>query len=199
MFALAPWEDASGAPDESGVPPDSGEEIDATALLYYREFVGCVWDEWPVINKNPEPGECDFTDYRGFDHWEGGAWIEIQEKSAVLIFGRKGLGDNCYGNQEDCGGDPCDYSKGYHAYPYEPQILFYDPNKFKDVISGTKEPWELMPYEVLSPENRFFSGECATLGAAAYDQERALIYVPEQEAGNDGETAVHVWKVVLEQ
>jgi len=38
-------------------------------------------------------------------------------------------------------------------------------------------------------------GECATLGAAAYDRERGLLYVAEQEAGSSGETVVHVWQV----
>ncbi len=41
--------------------------------------------------------------------------------------------------------------KGYHAYPYEPQILFYDPEEVKEVVAGTRQPWEVIPCAVYSP------------------------------------------------
>ena len=179
LYALAPWED--------GNPPESGQNLDAVALLYYPEI-------YPECLDNPD--ECYFPDYRPKDDWGGGAWVQTAGKSGILIFGRKGLGDNCYGTTEECGGDPCDMSKGYHAYPYEPQILFYDPEELKEVIAGTREPWEVVPYEIYSPVNEVIDQECAILGAAAYDQARGLIYVTEQEAGPWGETVVHVWEVL---
>ncbi len=178
LYALAPWEDGS--------PPESGHNLDALALLYYPEIYDCVWED---------PTVCHFPDYRAVDNWGGGAWVQTAGKSGVLIFGRKGLGNNCYGTQEECSGDPCVASKGYHAYPYEPQILFYDPGELREVIAGTRQPWEVVPYEVYSPANAVMDQECAILGAAAYDQERGLIYVTEQEAGPWGETVVHVWEV----
>jgi len=178
LYALAPWED--------GTPPASGQNLDALALLYYPEIYPECLDD---------PDECTFPNYRPKDDWGGGAWVQTADQSGVLIFGRKGLGDNCYGTPEECGGDPCDPYKGYHAYPYEPQILFYDPEELKEVTAGTREPWEVMPYEVYSPVSEVLDQECATLGAAAYDQERGLIYVTEQEAGPWGETVVHVWEV----
>ena len=178
LYALAPWED--------GNPPASGQNLDALALLYYPEIYDCVWED---------PDVCHFPDYRAMDNWGGGAWVQTAGKSGILIFGRKGLGDNCYGTPEECGGDPCVASKGYHAYPYEPQILFYDPGELEEVIAGTREPWEVVPYEVYSSVNEVIDQECAILGAAAYDQERGLIYVTEQEAGPWGETVVHVWRV----
>jgi hypothetical protein len=178
LYALAPWED--------GNPPESGQNLDALALLYYPEIYDCVWED---------PDVCHFPGYRAMDNWGGGAWVQTADKSGVLIFGRKGLGDNCYGTPEECSGDPCVASKGYHAYPYEPQILFYDPDELREVMAGTREPWEVIPYEVYSPVNEVIDQECAILGAAAYDQERGLIYVTEQEAGSWGETVVHVWEV----
>lgn len=187
LYASAPWED--------GNPPTSGQSLDALALLYYPEIIACVWEDEGDINEHPAPGVCHFPGYRGMDHWNGGAWVQSAAGSAILIFGRKGLGDNCYGTQAECGGDPCVPSKGYHAYPYEPQILFYDPEEIKAVLAGTKEPWEVLPYEVYSPADEMIGGECATLGAAAYDRERGLLYVAEREAGPDGETVVHVWRV----
>jgi hypothetical protein len=128
------------------------------------------------------------------DNWGGGVWLEAASGRGILIFGRKGLGDNCYGSTELCGEDPCAPSSGYHAYPYEPQILFYDPEEVEEALAGTREPWEVLPYEVHTVEE-VLEPECAVLGAAAYDQQRGLIYVAEQEAGPWGETAVHVWRV----
>jgi hypothetical protein len=153
------------------------------ALLYYPEIYPECLDD---------PDECYFPNYRPKDDWGGGAWVQTADKSGILIFGRKGLGDNCYGTPEECGGDACDPYKGYHAYPYEPQILFYDPAELEQVIAGTREPWEVLPYEVYSPLSEVIDQECATLGAAAYDQQRGLIYVTEQGAGPWGETMVHV-------
>jgi hypothetical protein len=40
-----------------------------------------------------------------------------------------------------------------------------------------------------------FNPECGILGAATYDAARGLVYAAEQEAGPDGQLAVHVWKV----
>jgi len=178
LYALAPWKD--------GAPPTSGQNLDALALVYYPEIYDCVW-----VN----PAVCHFSGYRAADNWGGGAWVQTTGASAILIFGRKGLGDSCYGTPEHCGGDPCVPSKGYHAYPYEPQILFYDPEDLKAVVAGTKEPWEVLPYEIYSPADKMLGGECATLGAAVYDRERGLLYVAEREAGPSGETVVHVWSV----
>ena len=86
-------------------------------------------------------------------------------------------------------------SKGYHAYPYEPQILFYDPDNLKEVIAGTRAPWEVLPYEVYSPVSEMLQPECAIFGAVTYDPERGHIYATEQTAGPWGETVVHVWTV----
>jgi hypothetical protein len=186
LYALAPWED--------GDPPASGQNLDALPLLYYPEVYECVWEGEHNIREQPAEGVCLFPGYRAMDQWTGGAWVQTADKSGILIFGRKGLGDNCYGPPEECGGDPCNPYQGYHAYPYEPQILFYDPEDLRQVLAGSREPWEVLPYAVHTVKE-VFNAQCATLGAAAYDPERGLIYVTEMEAGPWGETAVHVWEV----
>ena len=178
LYALAPWED--------GNPPASGQNLDALALVYYPEIYDCVWGD---------PDLCHFPDYRAKDDWGGGAWVQMEDKSAILIFGRKGLGESCYGTQQECSGDPCDPYKGYHAYPYEPQILFYDQEELKEVVAGTRAPWEVLPYEVYRPVSEVFDPGCGIFGAVAYDSERRLIYVTEQTAGPWDETVVHVWKI----
>mgnify|MGYP001123021462 CR=1 FL=1 len=187
LYALAPWED--------GDPPASGQNLDALALVYYPERYECVWEDEGNINEHPAPGVCRFPDYRAADSWGGGAWLEADSGTGILIFGRKGLGDNCYDTAEACGGDPCSIYRGYHAYPYEPQILFYDPEELTEVVAGTKEPEDVLPHAAYSPTDEVIGGECALLGAAAHDRERGLIYVAEQQAGPWGETVVHVWHV----
>lgn len=187
LYALAPWQD--------GAPPPDGKNLDALALLYYPEVYQCVWQTEGEINEHPAPGTCHFPGYRAADDWGGGAWVESSAGAAILIFGRVGLGDNCYGPAERCRGDPCSPSSGYHAYPYEPQILFYDPAALAEVAAGTREPWEVLPYAVYRPMDEALDQECALLGAAAHDRKRGLLYVAEQEVGPWGETVVHVWQV----
>jgi len=178
LYALAPWQD--------GDPPTSGQTLEALPLLYYPEiYPGCLDD----------PEQCHFPDYRPKDDWGGGAWLQDRDTSGVLIVGRKGLGPNCYGTPAECGGDPCDPYKGYHAYPYEPQILFYDPAELEEVVIGDREAWEVVPYDVYSPVDMVLDPACATLAAAAHDGERKVLYVTEQGAGPGGETAVHAWRV----
>ncbi len=176
LYALAPWQD--------GAPPAPGQALDALALLYYPEVYACVDD----------PAHCAFPDYRPGDRWSGGAWIETPVRHGILIFGRKGLGPSCYGTAEACGGDPCDPYKGYHAYPYLPQILFYDPGQLVEALRGFREPWEVVPYAT-QPVTHVFGGECASLGGVAYDEARGLLYVAELEVGGDGETVIHVWAI----
>jgi hypothetical protein len=187
LYAVAPWQD--------GNPPSSGQNLDALALLYYPEIPECVWETEGDINENPAPDLCHFPNYRAADAWGGGVWLETESQRAILIVGQKGLGDNCYGSAEACGGDPCSPYQGYHAHPYEPRILFYDPQELQAVRAGTKEPWEVLPYATLTPTDEVFGGACAALGAATHDRERGLIYVAEQEAGPCGETVIHVWQV----
>lgn len=173
LYALAPWED--------GRPPAPRAELEALALVYYPEIIPCI--------ENPEL--CHFPGYRTADIWAGGAWIEAEGKSAILIFGRKGLGPNYYGP----GNLECDSSKGWHADPYEPQILFYDPADIVMVKNGSMKPWEVVPYEVLAPRGVMFAGACASFSAVAHDSKRRLIYATEAGAGEWGAVAVHVWQV----
>lgn len=183
LFASAPWED--------GNPPAASSDLDAEALLYYPEIYECVWESSDF---------CTYPDYSAADHWNGGAWIDTASSNAVIIVGRKGLGKSCYGTPEECSNDACVISKGYHAYPYQPQILFYDPEELKSVLLGKKSPWQVLPYQVMSLENRAYKRGCAVIGAAALDSDNGYLYVTEKEIddidnGMWGVTVVHVWKI----
>jgi hypothetical protein len=179
LYASAPWED--------GDPPTPGQDLDALALLYYPEVMACTENEFDA---------CHFPGYRVNDDWGGGAWVEAGGRTAVLIFGIKGLGDNCYGIPgEDCPASQCSESKGWHSDPYEPQILFYDPDHLAGVVDGSMNPWDVAPYAIHRPLADVLNPACANLNAVAYDAIRNLIYVTESTAGPWGETVVHVWEV----
>ena len=175
----------------------SGTTILVSPGIYnLTDAIHVINDGITIRSSTGNPEACYFPNYRPADDWGGGAWVQTSTKRGILISGRKGLGDNCYGIPgETCGPDACDPYKGYHAYPYEPQILFYDPQELVEAIAGTKQPWEIVPYAIYTLTSEVLDHECATLGAAAYDQDRRILYVTEQEAGPWGETVVHVWQV----
>jgi hypothetical protein len=188
LYATAPWQE--------GNPPLAGAELAAQPLLYYPEYIPCVWADDTVINPIPAPDTCAFPNYRAVDHWAGGAWIVAGERAAVLFFGRKGLGANCYGSAETCGEDSCKISQGYHAYPYQPQILFYDPDDLLAAARGERDPWSVLPYRSYAATDSILGrADCAILGAAAWDAGRHRLYVVEQQVGDAGTTVVHVWDV----
>ena len=187
LYAMAPWTD--------GNPPTAGAELDAIALVYYPWSFSCtenVFTDCLFQLPGGAPG------YRVDDDWGGAAWIESGDRAGVLVFGRKGLGDNCYGiaDGDQCPTSLCDASYGWHSDPYEPQILFYDPDEIAEVVAGAREPWQVLPYEVYRPTAEVFDADCGRLSGVAYDRQRQLLYVTERAAGEFGMTAVHVWRVV---
>lgn len=185
LYATAPWDD--------GDPPAAGQDLDAVALLFYPWVLACTENQFD---------QCHLPGYRVDDRWGGAAWVDTGGKRGVLVFGLKGLGDNCYGVPdpsdpiEPCPTSLCFQDKGWHSDPYEPQILFYDPGQLAEVAAGNREPWQVLPYRVWRPTAEVFGPDCALLDAVAYDPERRLVYVTESLAGPWGETAVHVWEVL---
>lgn len=179
LYATAPWLD--------GNPPASGQDLAALALLYYPVVPDCVERDDTL---------CHFPNYRAADDWGGGAWIEAGDKTAVVIMGRKGLGANCYGIPgEDCQPSLCTSDKGWHADPYEPQLLFYDPADLAAVAAGAKAPWSVLPYTTYRPTQELLRPDCGILNAVAYDATRQLLYATESTAGPAAETVVHVWAI----
>ena len=74
-------------------------------------------------------------------------------------------------------------------------MLFYDPAEIAQAAAGTRDPWDVLPYEIFRPTLEVFNPGCPRLDAVAFDRQRQLIYVTESQAGPWGETAVHVWRV----
>ncbi|MEA2089036.1 MAG: hypothetical protein U9O55_04345, partial [Patescibacteria group bacterium] len=175
MHAYGPW--------NQGNPPSPESVIEQITLLSY--VGGHVWQC---------PNNDDMCKVR--DKWEGGAWLTAGDKSAVVLTGVKGLGEDYYGESPNgCGG------KGYHNLGgYKPYMLFYDPDDLADVAEGIKEPYEPQPYVTLDcGEYAFTSYDICRAGysSAGYDREHGLLYVAEPHV--DGPMAViHVFSIKSE-
>ncbi|GJQ57857.1 MAG: hypothetical protein D8M57_03805 [Candidatus Scalindua sp. AMX11] len=153
LFAFGPYND--------GNPPGNGAVLDAVPLIWYPKGGGYY----------PDYSECD--------RWGGGAWLTAGEKSAVVFVGSKALGDTYYGDGRSF---DCSNAKGYHCTPYEPQIIFYDPEDLTSVANGGKKPYQVVPYAIFRPAG-FMWDQCRVdLGGAAFDRARGLLYVFQKSA-----------------
>ncbi|MCA9997330.1 MAG: hypothetical protein KDE56_16340 [Anaerolineales bacterium] len=149
MFAYAPWL-------HPVQPPPPGATLDVVPLVYYTL------------------DEHEIPDHKIPDEWEGGAWLTAPSKQAVVITGRKSLGEEYYGEARP--GD-CDPYKGYHGDPYEPQILFYDPADLAASARGEVEPWDVLPYERWTVTDILFPTCEGFLPGAAFDTDNGYLYI----------------------
>ncbi|MBZ0269934.1 hypothetical protein K8I85_17415, partial [bacterium] len=170
LYAFAPWQSPSLA---------HGTELDAVCLLLYPT------------------GGGHFPGYCAADKWTGGAWMDFEDRSAVLIVGVKGTGQQFYGDGD---ASRCSSSKGFHCDPYEAQFLFYNPNDLAAVARGDRQPWEVLPYATIVPSDLW--PQCMVRpNCAAFDAERGLLYVLQYNGGripaDNGTrvTVVHVFRV----
>jgi hypothetical protein len=140
------------------------------------------------------------------DSWRGGAWLTLGNKQAVVIAGRKALGDFYYGEArpQDCTPD-----KGYHGPPYEVEMLFYSPASLIHAANGSLPAEGLRPWfrwDSLTDGggiNQYLFSTCSQeIGGLAYDRERNLLYLVQLNAGaladnrNEPFPVVHVFRVI---
>lgn len=165
------------AVDHRANPPDGGA-LEAVKLLEY-----------------PPAGD-HFPGWSPCDRWEGLAWVEAGERSAVVFAGRRGRGVADYGkpgevtarqNRRTCG-----TAKGYHCDPYDPELVFYDPAELARVAAGELEPFDVLPYASLSLAPVFLETCLYDLGAMAYDPSSRRLFLVQQNGENG---VVHLWKI----
>lgn len=169
LFAIAPHNYSNA------VPPDGGA-LPVMPLIYY------------------DRDHDTFPNYVENDTWRGGAWITAGDKEAVIFVGVKCLGEVCYGNPDYCS-DGCGGGKGYHCYPRQPQMIFYDPNDLKDVAKGQKHPWDPQPYAVLNLQDVIpFYEECTQTQGATYDRNNHILYIIQYQ-GDGTKPLVHAFSV----
>jgi hypothetical protein len=130
----------------------------------------------------------------------------------ALYFGRNGVGPFCYGNGTDdislnftIGPDgiplvlttPTTLEKASMPIPTNYQIWAYDLNDFAAVKAGTKQPWEVVPYDVW-PLNLPTPAPSVLLGGVGYDPVSQSIYVSQYKGDPDGygnRPVIHVLRV----
>jgi hypothetical protein len=185
IYAMGLWNDENS--------PSDGSTLEAKQLLNYPDLPPSFVAQYdPRLPSGPR----NFPGYQACDEWTGGTWLTVGGKSAVIIVGRKSLGETYYGD-----GRPSDSekSRGYHCDQYEPQFLFYNPDDLAQVAKGQKQPWEVLPYAILRPTQYFWPEPAWHLGEAAFDRARGLLYVVQRYADNqDGRNAfplIHVFSI----
>lgn len=167
-------------------------DLDALPVLYYRvKFPGCAG---PNVG---DPDECDYPGFTMCDDWTGGAFVESSSNQAIVLLGYKGLGENCYDEPPVECYDPCSQSHGYHCYPYERQVIFYDVEALGRSAQGGQDPWSVLPYTIWRPREFYLQGNtCWNAGGMSFDPVQARLYIVERGLGGDTNAAVvHVWEV----
>ena len=121
---------------------------------------------------------------------------------SVLFFGRRGVGDFCYGEGVSdpalhktycdpdypdvyCCYDPVNGSKGGHSYPYVYLVLAYDALDLLSVKNGQKQMWEIVPYGAWQLDFPFANDNANIIGAA-YDPSTQRLYLSEDGGDTPG-------------
>lgn len=220
LYAYGPWLD--------GNPPAADSRLTTRKLLAY-DYIGGEHrlnnyndsDEWEggafltAGEKNAvvfvgTKGGGDYWWY-GYAHPAGDSapcpHIPLPGEDVVRCF--RVDGTDCPAELLTCEGyDPT--GKGWWSSRFDSQILFYDPDDFVRVESGTMAPYEPQPYATLDiDEHLFLRGDsvpglgvdCGTgeqrkcrLGETAYDRDNGFLYVLERFA-DDVKPVVHVWDI----
>lgn len=202
LLAIAPW--MEGNPP----PPNSTLEQVIPLLLYGDPIPG-----------SPEIGVSDdrrMLTYSEPDEWSGGAWLSVNEKSAVAFIGTKAIGNSWYGFSNGVeyptSGDPDEEYPDVPPWPHDErgwwsedisaQIVFYDPSQLGAVARGEWETWDPQPYASLSldeylydPGFDFERAKRYLVGAAAFDQDHGLLYVVERMVDEDDRSLIHVFGI----
>jgi hypothetical protein len=112
----------------------------------------------------------------------------------VLYFGKHGLGDYCYGSGGSSGGscyDPDSSSQGTHAYPYRSQVWAYDANELVAVKNGTKNAYDVRPYDVWDLDASF-----KDIQGVGYDSANQRLYVS-QPFGDGEQPLIRVYQLTI--
>ena len=168
-----------------GTPP--GAMLAALPLCWYSE-------QRPLRNHHPA------------DRWTGGAWLTLGNKQAIVIAGRKSLGEFYYGEArpQDCTPD-----KGYHGPPYEAEFIFYSPASVIHAANGSLSALGLEPWLRWDGQseggglNQYLFDTCGKqIGGMTYDRAHNLLYLVQVDAGKTSDNEfealpiVHVFRIV---
>ncbi len=186
LIAFAPW--------WAGNPPAPNSILSAEPLLLY--------------GSSEEGSTLMMDNYHHSDEWNGGAWLGLDDKSAVIFAGTKGIGEYWYGFANgviwpdeppypDIPPYPND-DRGWWSTSFAGQIIFYNPADLAAVARGELAAHEPQPYASFNIDDYLFNVQSPQqkyrVGAIAYDRANNLLYM--FELFGDGDLPlVHVWHI----
>ncbi len=182
------------APATDGNPPAAGTRLECLPLLHYTSV--------------DETDGATLRDYHHSDQWTGGAWLNRDDRSAVVFVGTKGIGKCWYGFADGTVWPdeapfpeippPPNDQRGFWSTRFEAQIIFYDPSDLAAVGKGRKAAHEPQPYASLTIDDCLFNvrsnSQIIRVRAAAFDRERGMLYITEFR-GDEDKSLVHVWRI----
>lgn len=110
----------------------------------------------------------------------GAAWITAADGSAAVVtVGYRGLGQVSHGTPR---ANDCGINTGIHAGPYEPLVMFYDPDDLAAAAAGETDPWTIEPYLTWSPIEHMIPTCEFELTSISFDQASGRVYLVQREA-----------------
>jgi hypothetical protein len=99
--------------------------------------------------------------------------------NSILYFGRTGTNSDGYG-EPSAFGDPYDAGKGPHSLngEYALQVWAYSATDLLAVKQGTKQPWQVLPYDVWNFTLPYDNTGEHTIGTPTFDPATGRVYVP---------------------
>lgn len=170
LFAIGPWQE--------GNPPPENSEISYKPLIKY--------------NKNGE----QLDGYSIADVWGGGAWLENENRSAVIFGAKVAYGRIWYGSANYSTRD----NRGMHGDNRKVVLKFYNPEDLARVATG--EDHYPQPYATLNITKYLFSDfvagrnvqESGIYFSMAYDRERNYLYFVEKKV-DGARPIIHVFQI----
>ena len=181
LYAAAPWNDGNPIPNNGN--------MNGQIMLSYS-------GTYDLPNSHYFPALFGDPEYRSTDRFSGAAWVRVGTEDAIVITGRKSLGQSWYG----FGGNGCSTHQGFHGDPYGNRWWFYDPSDLECAIAGTCNTWNPVPYAVYDSSGETFSDDCfndvEAQGGAAFDDANDLFYFAETTwSGSAFVPVIHVYRV----
>jgi hypothetical protein len=131
----------------------------------------------------PTEGACQSNVFNLTSRVLGGGFVP-NTRTVFFVEGH-GTGPYCYGTGPECNDPIMPDEKGPHAYPYRYQLLAYDANDLLAVKNGTKQPFQVQPYNATSPwVLPQFTNYHPQGSAAAFDPETGRLYIRVEAATN---------------
>jgi hypothetical protein len=89
--------------------------------------------------------------------------------------------------------DPVSTPKGEHGYPYKAWVWAYKATELEEIVNGTRDYWDIIPYQSAEMPNVYFSPTGnALIAGATYDPATKRIFMMTRETSNSY-PAIQVW------